>query len=90
MKVAERPSEKEMHRRMKVAEERVVELKKKEANNFNLLFLLAVNLYNQAPEHEIFNNNTFTDQFIEMIKKSAKAQIKARKENTEPASEEKK
>ena len=47
-------------------------IKDKNKNDFKILFLLAVNLYMIKPDHDIFINGTFNDDFIEIIKKSAK------------------
>ena len=55
----------------------IVDMKKKERDNFGTFFLLAVNLYKAVPDHEIFNNNTFKPEFIEMIKKAAEPKKEA-------------
>ena len=49
----------------------VSEIRNKEKLNFDTLFVLAINLYKLAPDHEIFTNGTFTDEFFEMIKRAA-------------------
>ena len=45
-------------------------LKKRDGERFKLIFLLSINLYKICPGHEIFNNGTLKEEFVEMVKKS--------------------
>ena len=60
----------------------VSEIRNKEKLKFDTLFVLAINLYKLAPDHEMFTNGTFTDEFFEMIKRAAE-KSKIKKNETE-------
>ena len=60
----------------------VFTINNKEKRNFDTLFVLAINLYKLAPDHEMFTNGTFTDEFFELLKKAAE-KSKINKSKTE-------
>lgn len=78
IKIPQKMSGHEISRRYKKLSDDFKKLVKRERDNFGVLFLLAVNLYKINPIHEIFNNNTFNEEFIEMIKKSVEEHEKSK------------
>lgn len=83
IKVPAKISASELKKQNKKMSEDMKKFQQRQRNDFNLLFVLAINLYKIKPDHEIFTNNSFSEEFLEMIKKSAESSDKASKEDKE-------
>ena len=68
--------------------EEISDIRRRDQNNFQTLFLLAAKLYIVTPDDDMFKNGSFNDQFLETIEKSAKKmQEAARKKAAVPAAQ---
>jgi len=68
-------SKRELNRRYKDSQSKIIELTNGNRSLRDLTLFLAIELYINNPENEIFINGSFKDDFFEEVKKGAKKKL---------------